>query len=320
MNILQNLWSDTAGRIFIISFASYLFGYMVYGGYLFAFFGKKVSLPFGLVDFSIADLISVFPAAIITIIEIIIKTFWGCLKGLIVHIVIPIFIGVAIRSVTGLRFNQFSIDPTWVGLLAFVGIVLWLSSFLISISKSNKIPRVVYILGEIIGSILFFAAVPNIGEPDPIFPMLNAQTQSGLSIILIIILTLEIIAVPYFFGVGIAITAIKSNLLIKIDRLTLRQPILKDGMRRIAILSETRSKHPLQELWLAQRNLPIDIEPDVYEWLSAPDKNTFLIATFEKFVILYMPGLKTEDSHTIIVKRDVILSMEIAHQTESKTA
>jgi hypothetical protein len=318
MIFLQDIWSDNAGRIFLITFASYLFGYLVYGGYLFAFFGRNASLPFGLADFSIADLISVFPAAIITIIDIIIKAFWRFLKGLFFHVIIPIVIGVAIRSVTGLRFNQLSIDATWVGLLAFVGIVIWLSSFSISISKSTNVPLVIFILLEIIGSIIFFAAVPNAGEPDPIFPTLTAQTQSGLSIILIIILTLEIIAVPYLFGVNVAKTAIKLNLLTKIDRLTLSQPILKDGMSKITIQSEIRNKQAFKELWLTQRNLPIDIEPNVYEWLSPSDKGTYLIATFEKFVILYMMGLKTEDSHTIVVKRDVILSLEIVHQTVSK--
>lgn len=318
MNIIQNLWSDTTGRIFLITFASYLFGYLVYGGYLFAFFGRNASLPFGLADFSIADLISVFPAAIITIIDIIIKAFWGFLKGLFFHIIIPIAIGVAIRSLTGLRFNQLSIDATWVGLLAFVGIVIWLSSFLISISKSTNIPLVVFIFIEIIGSIIFFAAVPNTGEPDPIFPTLTAQTQSGLSIILIIILTLEIIAVPYLFGVSVALTAIKLDLLTKIDRLTFSQPILQDGISKITIKSEIRGKQALKELWLTQRNLPIDVEPDVYEWLSPSDKSTYLIATFEKFIVLYVVGLKTEDSHTIVVKRDIILSLEIAHQKAPK--
>jgi hypothetical protein len=40
MNILPNLWSDTAGRIFLITFASYLFGYMIYGGYIYTYFGR----------------------------------------------------------------------------------------------------------------------------------------------------------------------------------------------------------------------------------------------------------------------------------------
>jgi len=87
---------------------------------VYTFFGRKGSLPFGLADFSIADLISIFPAAIITLINIIPKAFFEFLKGISVHFVIPLIIGVAVRSVSGFRLNQFSFDANWIGSIAAV--------------------------------------------------------------------------------------------------------------------------------------------------------------------------------------------------------
>jgi len=96
MSILQNLWSDTdtAGRIFLITFACYFFGYMVYGGYIYTFFNRKGSLPFGLADFSIADLISIFPTAILTLINFVPRAIRNIFKGVLIHFLVPIAVGV----------------------------------------------------------------------------------------------------------------------------------------------------------------------------------------------------------------------------------
>jgi hypothetical protein len=319
MDILQNLWCDTAGRIFLITFTSYLFAYMIYGGYMFTFLGKKGSLPFGLVDFSIADLISIFPSAIITIIDIIPKAFIQILKGLFLYLVIPLVIGLFIRSVTGFRLNQFALDPTWIGSLAVVGIVLWLTGYLLAILQPLKIHWAVPIFVETLGAILFFAAIPNSGEPAPVIPAPTNQTQQGIDNLLGIILTLEIVAIPFTFGVGIARTTIRLNFLIKINRLILRQPILRGGIRKITVPNETRRVNSFQDLWLAQKSLPVNIEPEVYEWMPGSDKEAFLLATFEKFVIIYEPGLGDEDNHIIMMNRDVILSIEFTNKAETKT-
>lgn len=319
MIFLQDVWSDTAGRIFLITFACYLFGYMVYGGYLYAFFSRKGSLPFGLADFSIADLISIFPAAIFTIIDIVPKAFLDFLKGVFLHFGIPLVIGIGIRTATGLRLNLLGLDANWIGPLGIVGLILWLTSYLLSSLRPRKIRWFVYALFEILGAILFFASIPNQGEPLPVIPVPSTQMQQGLNDFLGIILILEAIAVPYAFGVGIARTAIKSELLIKINRLTLRQPIFADGLKKISFAHENRSKHPLHELWLAQKSLPIDIEPEVYEWSPTPEKNTYLIATFEKFVIIYEAKPEAQQNRTIMVNRDMILSIEFANTTQLET-
>ena len=190
MKIIQDIWSDTAGRIFLITFASYLFGYMVYGGYLFAFFGRKGTLPFGLSDFSIADLISIFPAAIITIIDIIPKVFLEIIKSFFFHFVIPLIIGTVIRSSTGFRLSLLLLDVTWIGSLAIFGVALWLASYLFSILRAFNVRWFVFVLIESLGAILFFSAIPNPGESIPVFPIPTSQTQQGINDFLWIILLL----------------------------------------------------------------------------------------------------------------------------------
>jgi hypothetical protein len=101
MNILHDLWADTAGKIFLLTIASYLFGYLVYGGYLGTFFRRIGNVPFGFTEFSVADLISIFPTAIITILNIIPRAFLDIIVGLLKNVIVPFAVGLLIRSTTG---------------------------------------------------------------------------------------------------------------------------------------------------------------------------------------------------------------------------
>lgn len=319
MNILQDLWSDTAGRIFLITVVSYLFGYMIYGGYVYTFFGRRGSLPVGLADFSIADLISIFPVAIITLINIIPKAIFKILKGLFIHFGIPVIFGVVIRFVLNFQLSTILSDTVLIGYLARTGFSIWIFGYLLAIVHPKKIPLFIFFGMENLGMILFFTAISNSSVPPVNSPILSGDALQIMNAGLAILFILELIALPFAFGIGIAETAIKSNLLIKINRLILRQPILEGGMKKVKALSETKKKNSLPELWLAQRNLPIDIAPDAYEWLSTPDNCLYLIATFEKFALIFVPGITAQDNSTIIMSRDVIMSIEISHKTEPKT-
>lgn len=329
MNILQNLWPDTAGRIFLVTFASYLFGYMVYGGYIYTFFGRKGSLPFGLADFSITDLISIFPTAIITLINFFPKAAKEITKGFFIHLFLPAAFGIGIMIIIDharFRLSQLLLDPTLIRNLAFAGFVLWSIGYLLAIFHPIKNPKVSFVttvLLRYIGASLFFLPILNLSVPIPVTPAPLSQTQLALNNILNslmeIFLIIDTILIAYAFGVGIALTAIKSNQLIKIDRLTLRQPILKTGIKKITVPPEIKERIPILDLWLSQKNLPIDIKPDVYEWSPTPDITPYLIATFEKFVLIFISGLVPENNSTIVISRDVIMSIEIAHKTEPKT-
>ncbi|NMC81077.1 MAG: hypothetical protein GYA59_17080, partial [Chloroflexi bacterium] len=130
--------------------------------------------------------------------------------------------------------------------------------------------------------------------------------------VLVLTLVLEsIVAIPYLFGAQITKTAIELDLLIRIERLTLRQPIFREGLRKVAGFSEAGHKTSLRRSWLVQENLPVDVAPGVYEWSLAPEKGIYLIATFEKFVLLFVRALSLEDSYTVMINRADILSMEI---------
>jgi hypothetical protein len=308
MNILQNLWSEVAGKIFLITFASYLFSYLVYGGYIFAFFRER-SLPFGLADFSIADLISIFPTAIITLINIIPKAFWDITKGIFNHLFIPLIVSLSIRLALNVLSIPIPIGQILAGYLVQAGMIIWAFGYLFPIIKKPKRLRF-FIFVEIIGAVLLIISIPGPGGTLLTVPQPFYLLQQILSILLVILSALVILALPYYFGFEIAKTAIKLNLLTKIDRLTLSRPILKKGLRKINPTSEAIKNNSFRELWFTQKNLPIDVEPDVYEWCPTPDEEFYLIATFEKFVLIFVPGINSEVGLTLIVNRDVILSME----------
>jgi hypothetical protein len=326
MDIIQTLWSETAGRIFLITLGCYLFGYMIYGGYVLTFFGGRGSLPFGMADFSIADLISIFPATISTIFNIIPKALFAFLEGLTIHFVIPVATALIVRYLLGFQLNQFIFDANLLGFLAILGPIFWLSGYVLIVFLRPKIPiKILFIVMECFGAILYFATLSTTGEPPSITPIsmpisINQILQIFYSV-LSVVFVFEIISLPYIFGMEIAQKAIKLNLLIRIDRLTLRQPILRAGMKKVVDPSETGNKPSFRELWLAQKSLRVDMEPDAYEWLPAPDRNLYLIATFEKFVLLFAPtpGPDSEDGVTLMLNRDMILSIETEHRSQTIT-
>jgi len=144
-----------------------------------------------------------------------------------------------------------------------------------------KNSRFLFIFIEIIGAAIFFISIPDKVEAFPVLPTPSDFAQQALTFLFTFIFSLEIITLPYLFGMVIAETAIKSDLLVKIDRITLSHPVLKDGLRKITLSTEIENKITFRELSLMQKKLPIDIEPDVYEWVSTADNSLYLVATFE---------------------------------------
>lgn len=318
MSIIQDLWNDTAGKIFIITIASYLFGYMVYGGYLYTFFDRRGNLPFSMADFSIADLITIFPTAIITFINFIPKAIIEIIKGFLIHFLLPFGIATLVRFLLNFYIAPYIKDPVLVSYLTQAGIIIWSVGYLCAIFQPLKIPRVVFIIIEIIGAIIFFSTIPNPGEAIFSAPPTSSFPQRILSYLLSFIFSLELIALPYVFGIGIAETTIKSELLIKIDRITLSQPLFPDRIKKVVLTTEAQSKSILRELWFMQKELPVISNPDIYEWGPVPGNDLYLIATFEKYALLFVPSQNSKGSRTIMINRDIILSMELSKTKERK--
>lgn len=319
MEFIHTLWDDVAGKIFLITFVSYLTGYLIYGGYLFSFFGKKASFPFGLFDFSITDLISIFPAGILTLVDLIIKLFPKLLKVLIFQLLIPFAVALTFSAISGLKFNRFGIDDVWIGFLASAGLAIWLGGLLFFFYRFSDTFLIVSFFLETIGLIMFFLALPNPGEPTSILLAQKFELPALFNSLLRIILLFEIAALVYIFGNSIAKTAIKLNLLVKIDRFVLNQPVLQAAMlSRAPIPSGVKVKSPINEWWLMQKQLPVNLEPELYEWRPSHNEAMYLIAAFEKFIILYSVNQEENDHRTFVINRDVLLSLEIAHQTDVK--
>lgn len=321
MDFLQNLWVDPTGKIFLITVGCTLFSYMIYGGYIHTFFGRRGSVPFGLADFSITDLISIFPAAIITIFSLILKAIKSTLKNFLIHFLAPIIVGTGIRSyISGSPLSPFLFDKILIEYLVQAGYVIWIFGYSLATFQSSKTPKRVFTSVEFLGIILLSVTLPSVGQSPTFTSIPLIQTSFVLDILFNILIPFTSIAGFFVFGIEVAQKAIKSNLLIRIDRLTLRQPILKEGMKKVTTSTETGNKPSFREIWLVQKNLPVDMEPDAYEWSATPDKNLYLIATFEKFVLLFapIPGPEPEDGTTIMLNRDMILSMETGTTSPSK--
>jgi hypothetical protein len=317
MSVVLNLWAETNGKIFLITFGGYLFSYLIYGGFIYNFLGKRGSIPLGFADFSITDLISIFPTAIFSLMIFISKAIRVIFKIFVIHLVIPMIIVYFMRLVVGALWKAYSIAPNMGGYLVLIGIFLWFLGFYLYFLQPLKIPRKVFYIIEIIGIIMFWFSVPNSGQPLPEIPQLPFLNNQGLNNFLYNIIGLELIPLPFLLGYGIGSTAINSNLLIKIDRLVFSQPILQLSMKRVEAPPDFVKKTPLRTILLFRNNIPINSEPEVYEWAQNPDYNLFLIATFEKFVLIFLREINGKSMQTLTINRDVILSIELAKETET---
>ena len=64
--IVSALWSESAGRLLLISAVTYFVGFSIYSGYLSWFFGGYGSVPFGVIGFSVIDIINLVPVVFLT--------------------------------------------------------------------------------------------------------------------------------------------------------------------------------------------------------------------------------------------------------------
>ncbi len=312
MDILRDIWSDTAGKVFLITFFSYLFGYMAYGGYISAFFNQRGSVPFGFVDFSIADLISILPITIITIISLLPKIITSTLKALSIHLLLPSMVGFIIRFAFNDPINLLLLKNPSLTIVSPLGFVLWLFGSILFFWKSKFVHSLLSIVFELVGSILVFCSIPIPGKEFPNFIEPFAQIRQTTIDILTLFIILEIIILTYILGNTIAKNAIRKNWMTHIERIVFNRPVSKDCIRNEHFIDLSPSHPASQKHWFFQKKLAVSAEPEIYEWPPSPERNFYLIATFQKFLLIYCLDKNSGKNQTITLNRENILSIELA--------
>ena len=319
LKTITELWQDTTGRIFILTIVPYFWGYAIYSGYFARFTGGWGSLLLNLREFSLIDLFTFFPTAILTIFNIIARTWKPILFGALMRLVIPIIVSslIAIKVRAEFSFQINFIDSVF---LVQASLIIWLIGLNIpffSHSKSEWEQRLIiasWLFLQILGLSLFFTlilSVQNIPENNLPTNPADAKTYTKLFDVLFILLSIiDGIFILILFGKEIADTAIKERALSKVIKLNLNYPI--DVLAKFSDPLEYLSKQTIEKRthWLFKPELSLSINPNIYTY--SPKIPVYLVATFHLFIAFFIYDETQDEGEMLLISNNAVLALEFA--------
>jgi hypothetical protein len=315
---ILDLWQDTAGRIFIVTALAYLGSYLIYGGYLAWFTGGFGGISFSLLEFNVFDILTIIPTAFLALINIFrslfIAIFWAILK----YIIVPIALGFIIASPGYWISVHFKVNVAFPSTLTELGFVLWSFGILPNIQTSNrdfserntwnKVYFVLRVLGSVIFLLGFFEALASgihaYPIPQPVITPSFVGEIYGLTVIILVIF------IPVALGLTTAQVAIEENVLNRVTKLVLKQPIPILG-ETYELVTNKAQQEKRDRLWLLRSTVPIEIQPEVY--ICCPEKCLYLVASFRSNTIFFTPegdSLNKRGS-TVIIANEYLQAIEL---------
>jgi hypothetical protein len=300
------LWQHPELLIFLITVTTYLFGFLIYGGYLSAFAGSIGNTPFAFSDLTIVDLLAILPMAILTIINKIINSFWKVINFIVIYSFLPTFIGLLFR------FSYPTIFAPPIASIAFLtGFILWIVVMLTVSWFDIRYKSWWFVLElflAISSGILFWGGASVVGQT-----AIQPQTEgiSLLNNLLYVIAFSFAMLAAFVLGIITAETVVERKALSKVSRIVLRQPLPLLGKAEQAI-NETNMRTTRK--WLFQASVPVMIEPDVYTYSFRDEQVLYLVSTFRNFSLFFIPGNRKDEKingHLLSISSYLIYSVEL---------
>jgi hypothetical protein len=296
----QTLWSDPAGRIFLITFLAYSTSYMLYSGYMSWFAGGYGSLLLSQYGFTAIDFLSLVPTAFVFFAQAAFSLTKFLARFLSVYILGPIFLLLIIVSFKEHYGVIIFSDAYW---LASIGFLLWLVGALSRITpfpKKEMSPRT-SILISYFGVALIILALPLpeiVNQPDESIPVSSSSPSIIVEIIVPLFLGMLLVT-PFLIGRSMAETATREKLLSRVMKLALSQAISIPG----AV--------PTPEEDTALRK--VFSKPGLYYYVFDEHNPIYLVSSFSQTTILYAPTETTGDERgrLILVANSLLCSLEI---------
>ncbi len=286
VNVFRDVWADSVGKIFLLTAIGYFLGYAVYGGYFSVLCGGRRGSPFRFSDFSVADLFSILPSVINTVMDLAANAFCRVLKILACGLLL-LLVGAAIY-VSNFRIVEESLCAS---ILRWLGLFLLFAGFWLLVSKREGVrwKRYLPMILMVVGIILFFLSTPKIGEPVN-YPILQRGVlEQCINEITTINFFFLVIVIPYIFGMKVADTAIEFKIFPQVKKLVLKQAFSDSNVRKAPGGAS------------------------VYDLIPTDDRPYYLAMAFTTFVLIYVAGKGDEKGRSLVIERDLILGIEIQH-------
>lgn len=317
-NRISDLWQEPAGQIFITTTAAYLISYLTFSGYIARFSGGYGSISFSLVEFNVTDILTLVPTAFLTLLAVAIKGLREITASIFKNIILPIFIVFTIMFLINSFILLPQIPAQHVPLLMYSGVILWYIGVfgdLFSVD-AKAFWFIIFFALKIVGTIpicLVFFQLLNHGIPtslDPyVVPPFVPPLNSILSNIFAILFVFSVFLAPHVFGHEMAQIAVKRNILSKVQKIILKQPIPDLGQVEYSKVPNNEVKDKRKGLWISKAAFPIEIIPDIY--ICCPS-NLYVVASFRSNSAFYLPNSTFDKPGTlIVVANSTIYSIEL---------
>jgi hypothetical protein len=302
----SSLWCRPEFVIFLITILTYLFGFLVYGGYLSAFAGSIGNTPFAFSDLTIVDLLAILPITIITIFNKVLHGFGDAVRFIVFYSIIPTFIGLLSRFQYWIIFS-----PKLASIAFLAGMILWMVVVLTVAWFNIRYKSwwfIFALLAAIASGVLFWGGAPVAGQ------FVNTTPPEGiylLNSLLGIISFLFALLAAFILGIVTAETVVERKMLSIVSRLALRQPLPMLGTsEHIAIESNKGSN----KKWFFKPSVSVSLEPDVYTYCYKEEHPLYLVSIFRNFSLFYIPGNLEEqkmNGRLVSISSHMIYSIEL---------
>jgi hypothetical protein len=330
IGILTALVTDTPGKIFLLTVIAYLTGYLIYSSYLSWFTGGFGSVPFGPAGFNIIDVLSLFPLALITLLEILRKSWWPLLKkSLITLLRFLLPWGVGIVAAVLLMTQGYQIVPKsnlWSQVSYLIFILLWIVYEVVRVQdfKRRVLKSIICVLLLLLQIVAIFfmvmTASPVIDKPNSLknltIPLLITRILSDITVLIFMVVIFP--GGLSLTGLTMAKRAILDETLSKVLRLSLKEPMPGIGTLQSESTVPQTSKRWFCR-WFTQAAVPAETMPDVYTYL--PERELYLIVVFSRNTLLYFPNEDPEvRGKALLVSNELIrgIEMESARSTSNE--
>lgn len=318
--LLASLWSDIVGRIFLVTIISYFIGFSVFGGYISRFSGGFGGLSLSKMGFQITDIVTLLPTMVFSILDIARKSLLSILLYTIravLYISTAFALGFGLGLlITTLGIQNLPLVIIQAGPLLYTYSLL-LSSIAVNFSKGRFWSLLILWFLQIIGMTIITTAIGKGVQPaaaripivdDFLISILYPISYNLMTPLLVMALSL----VPVILGSTMASLSVKDNLLSKVAKIALRQPIQSMANYEIAPHLSRQIKTSWFKNWILRSNLPITIEPDVYEYDFTNYLPVYLIFSFNDITGLYITTQKGSltGGKLVVLSRDIIYSLE----------
>jgi hypothetical protein len=316
LSLLQSLWADTFGKIFVLTLIAYATSYMVYSGYLSWFSGGYGGFLFSQVGFTPIDFLSLIP----TIFALIIRSLWSLVRFffrmLAYFFLIPLFIAIILTGFLGLFGVHFFAGNISLGLF---GILIWylcILAWIILETTGNRYKKYIwyFIAFSAFGILLWFFGSSNGSSNLIIIPFLNmhstySSSPNILSEILAVFFIVTALVYPFIIGSLLASLAVNGKYLSQLLKISLNRPMeIPGGIMEIKFTKFQRNRSSSK----GQKGIDKrDNEVFSYSW--ATDHPAYLIGSFSKTTAFYLPPETTlgEYGKMVLLTNEIICSLEI---------